>query len=262
MTTVFITEIVEAIALGILWIILLLIALFWQKRGHDDRRVMRWIWFLLSIGAMFITIAVIALLLKNGCLNCAGKKNSEGEWGRFIGYTLGFTAIYVAIAVYHALETVPTIIGTIAILISWTASIFTVLNNRAGTVSEKDAQIFWGVLGGVFLVAASVKLCLFSRLHKKPWDWTPILSYFLFSVLIWVFLWLGPDSTRAIGDTATVAIYAGLAFLLIIITAITLVWGFGQRNTPKPRQIKKTTRKYNSKGQYRNGTQNGRSRNY
>ncbi len=251
MVEVFTTEIVEAIVFGVMWVVLILITVFWMKRSRADRRIMRWIWFLLSLGAMFITIAAIALLLKNGCNNCGGKKNSEGEWGRFIGYTLAFTAVYVAIAVYHALETIPTIIGTITILVSWIPTIFTVLNNRSGE-DEKDAQIFWGVLGGVLLVAASVMLCIFSRLRKKIWDWLPIFSYFIFSILIWVFLWLGPDSARRIGDTATVAIYVSLAFLLILVTGITLVWGFGFRNS-RASAVKASERRYPANQPLRTG---------
>lgn len=250
MVSVFVTEIAEAIVFGVVWLILLVVTVFWQKRGRADRRVLRLIWFLLSLAAMFITIAAIALLLKNGCNNCGGKKNSEGEWARFIGYTLAFTAVYVAIAVYHVLETIPTIIGTIAVLVSWIPTIFTVLNNRAGC-DEKNAQIFWGVLGGVFLVVASAKLCIFSRLRKRPWDWIPIISYFIFSISVWVFLWLGPDSARRIGDTATVAIYVGVAFLLIAVTGIFLVWSFGSR-VSRAAAVKAAQQRYRQQQQVRN----------
>lgn len=234
MTNVFVTQIIEAGLFGILWLVLLAISIIWQPRNRKDKRVLRFAIFLHSLAALFVMLATISLLLNNGCLVGCGsaqspssKANSEGQWARFIGYTLAGTALYVAVSVYHALEIIPTIIGAVLILISWIASIFTVLNGPS--MWNKNAQILWGVVGGFFLLVSTIWICFYSRLHKKPFDWVPIVTYFLGSLLIWVFLWAGPDSSQRIGDTATVVIYVSISALFIIALGITIAWGWGFR---------------------------------
>lgn len=232
MANVFWSEVVEAAGFGIAWLVLLLITIVWRDRTHPERHVLTFIWFLHSCAPMFIMLAAIALLLDNGCLKCSSNGNSEGEWARFVGYTLAFTALYITMAVYHMLEILPTLFGTVSILISWIAAIFTVLNDRSGA-SEKNAQIYWGIVGIAFLIIACAKIIIYSRLTKKLWDWLPVLSYPFFAILIWVFLWVGPDVSRRLGDTVTVIVYISLSALLIIAMAVTTVWGFGMRELAK-----------------------------
>ncbi len=243
MTNVFVTQIVEAVVFGIMWLVFMLVAIFWQPRARSDRRILRLTIALHSLASLFIMIGVISLLMGNGCLVGCGdtttsKANSEGQWGRFIGYSAAGATLFVATAVYHMMEIAPTVIGTVFALIGWVPTIFTVLNGPS--MKNKDAQVYWGVLGAFFLFVTAIWTCFYSRLRKQVWDWLPILTYFFGSILIWTFLWVGPDSSKRIGDTATVAIYAGIYALFVIILAITIGWGWGFRIGRKRRPVKTT----------------------
>ena len=252
MTNVFVTQIVEASLLGIMWLVFMLIAIFWQPRARSDRRILRLTIALLSLASLFGMLGIISLLLGNGCLVGCGasgsKSNSEGQWARFIGYTLAAAALFVAIEIYHMMEIASTLLGLIFALIGWIPTIFTVLNGPS--MKNKNAQVYWGVVGGFFLLVASIWICVYSRLRKQFWDWLPIITYFLGSILIYTFLWVGPDSSKNIGDTATVAIYAGLFALFIIILGITIGWGWGFRIGRTRRPVKTTGTKMSRKRNY------------
>ncbi len=225
-------EIVEAVIFGILMIGMWIFSIFWntsvkysQKR-NNDMRVLKTTTWLYGWASFFLMAAALTLVLGAGS-TVRGSDGTKVEWARWVAFIIAGTAVAITVMFYYQFERFPDmVLWSILVAFSWSFGIALLL-----TGGTKLCALF-SVLGTLMILAFGLWLFVQSRIvWKRFWDFLPAGLYVLFSILIWLFLWLGPAGAKVISRSWTIAAYTIVWFFMIMGISVA-VWIFYRNTTP------------------------------
>ncbi len=219
------TEIVEAVVFGIVAIGMWIFSAFftpskrWSQTKNNQQRVLKTTAWLYGWASFFLMASALILVLGAGA-HVRGD-GVKVEWVRWVFFIIAGALVSVTVMFYYEFERWPDLIlWTLLVATSWAFGTGLVL-----TGGTKFCALF-SVLGGFILLAFGFWLFFQSRIMwVRVGDFLPSAVYIVFSVLIWVTLWLGPAAGKVLRRHVEVTLYIIFWFLLIMGESV-VVWIF------------------------------------
>lgn len=182
-------------------------------------RVLKTVTWLYGWACFALMTAALILILGAG--NFVRSDGIRVEWARWVGFIVAGTLVAITVMYYYQFERFPDIaLMSVVVAFFWAFGVFLVLTG--------DVQLcaLFSVLAAFMLFVFGFCLYIQSRIMwERLWDFFPAGFYILFSILIWVFLWLGREAGQVISRSWTVVGYIIIWFFLIMGIAV-VMWLF------------------------------------
>lgn len=221
-------ETVEAVVFGIVAVGMWIFSIFWStskswsQEKNNRQRILKTITGLYGWAAFFLMTAALVLVLGAGA--AVRSDGTRVEWIRWAIFIVSGTLVAITVMYFYEFERWPDmVLWTFLVGVSWAFGLGFLL-----TSTTKLSALF-SVLGGFVLLAFGFWLFVQSRIvWYRLWDFFPAGFYILMSLLVWLFLWLGPAGGKAIPRHWEVSGYVIVWFFMIMLISV-LVWIFYAR---------------------------------